>query len=185
MTPNSNKPQNENGRHSIEIYDLRERHLHHRKTIADPMLISPNDIVAVGPEQFYATNDHRYAGGMGQVLENYLQLKLSNVVYYNGSSFGEAVSGIGYANGINVSADGKTLYLCATIEGVLHVYQRDVTSGKLKFHQKLKLGTGLDNLEIDSNGGLWIAAHPQLLTFVQHAQNSAKISPSQILQLAI
>jgi hypothetical protein len=85
--------------------------------------------------------------------------------------------------GINVSADGKSLYLCATTEGVLHIYQRDVTSGKLKFHQKLKLGTGLDNLEIDSNGGLWIAAHPQLLTFVQHAQNSAKISPSQILHL--
>ena len=64
-------------------------------------------------------------------MENYLQLKLSNVVYYDGSRFKEVVSGIGYANGINVSADGRTLYLCAVTEGELYVYNRDIASGEL------------------------------------------------------
>ena len=173
----------ENDRHAIEIYDLGEGKLHHRTTITDPMLVSPNDIAAVGPDRFYVTNDHRYTGGLGQMLENYLRLRLSNVVYYNGSSFSEAASGIGYANGINVSSDGKTLYLCSVTEGALHIYRRDIITGNLAFQQKLDSGTGLDNLEMDSEGGLWIAAHPQLLTFVQHARNSAKISPSQILHL--
>jgi hypothetical protein len=36
------------------------------------MLISPNDIVAVGPDKFYVSNDHRYIAGFMQVLENYL-----------------------------------------------------------------------------------------------------------------
>jgi len=173
----------EDGGHRIEIYDLRGGQLTHRKTIADPMLISPNDIVAVGPDKFYVSNDHRYNAGLMQVLEDYLQLKLSNVIYYDGSRFFEAASGIGYANGLNVSADGKILYLCAVTEGALHIYNRNIASGKLKLREKLDLGTGVDNIEIDSSGGLWIGAHPQLLKFVQHAQDPMKLSPSQILHL--
>ena len=173
----------EDNRHRIEIYDLRDGKLIHRKTIADSMLISPNDIVAVGPDQFYVSNDHRYTTGLMQVLENYLQLKLSNVVYYDGSRFLEVASGIGYANGINVSADGKILYLSAVTEGALHIYNRDIVSGQLIHREKLELGTGVDNIEIDAGGGLWIGAHPQLLTFIQHAQDPAKLSPSQILHL--
>ena len=173
----------EDGGHRIEIYDLREGQLAHRKTIADPMLISPNDIVAVGPDQFYVSNDHRYSAGLMQVLENYLQLKLSNVIYYDGSRFFEAAAGIGYANGLNVSADGKILYLCAVTEGALHIFDRDIASGMLNLREKLDLGTGVDNIEIDSSGGLWIGAHPQLLKFIQHAQDPTKLSPSQILHL--
>ena len=173
----------EDNRHRIEIYDLRDGQLIHRKTIAGSMLISPNDILAVGPDQFYVSNDHRYTAGLMQVLENYLQLKLSNVVYYDGSRFLEVASGIGYANGINVSADGKILYLSAVTEGALHIYNRDIVSGKLTHREKLDLGTGVDNIEIDASGGLWIGAHPQLLKFMQHAQDPAKLSPSQILHL--
>jgi arylesterase/paraoxonase len=173
----------EDNRHRIEIYDLRDGQLIHRKTIAGSMLISPNDILAVGPDQFYVSNDHRYTAGLMQVLENYLQLKLSNVVYYDGSRFLEVASGIGYASGINVSADGKILYLSAVTEGALHIYNRDIVSGKLTHREKLDLGTGVDNIEIDASGGLWIGAHPQLLKFMQHAQDPAKLSPSQILHL--
>jgi arylesterase/paraoxonase len=171
------------GRHRIEIYDLRGGRLFHRKTIVGPMLVSPNDIVAVGPDQFYVSNDHRYTSGIRQVLENYLRLKLSNVVYYDGSRFAEAASGIGYANGINVSSNGKIIYLCAVTEGALYIFNRDIASGELTLQQKIDLGTGVDNIEMDSDGGLWIGAHPQLLSFVQHAQDPTKLSPSQILYL--
>jgi arylesterase/paraoxonase len=173
----------EDGRQRIEIYDLINGKLKHRKTVADSRLISPNDIVAVGPDKFYVSNDHRFTSGFKRVLEDYLQLKLSSVVYYNGSRFVEVASGIGYANGINVSADGTILYLCAVTEGTLHIYSRDIESGKLALRQKIDLGTGVDNIELDADGGLWIGAHPQLLTFVRHAQNPARLSPSQIIYL--
>ena len=39
------------GKHRIEIYDLKNGRLSHRKTISDPMLISPNDLVAVGRDK--------------------------------------------------------------------------------------------------------------------------------------
>ena len=170
-------------KHRIEVYDLQAGRLSHRNTISDPALVSPNDIVGVGPDQFYVSNDHRYASGLMKAVEEFLQLRLSNVLYYDGSKFAEAAAGIGYANGINISADGRTLYLCAVTELAVHVYQRDIASGKLTHEKKIDLGTGVDNIERDPAGGLWIGAHPQLLRFLQHAQDPNKISPSQVLHL--
>jgi len=171
------------GQNRIEIFDLVDGRLAHRKTISDPMLISPNDLVAVGPNKFYVSNDHRYEAGFMRQAEDYLQLKLSSVVYYDSSRFQEAASGIGYANGINVSTNGKLLYLASVTEGALHIYDRNIASGKLTLRQKIDLGTGVDNIEIDAAGDLWIGAHPQLLKFIQHAQDPAKLSPSQVLHL--
>ncbi len=171
------------GNHRIEIFNLKDGTLIHRKTISDPMLVSPNDLVAVGPDQFYVTNDHKYVSGVKKVLEEYLKLKVANVVYYNGTGFSEAASGVGYANGINSSHDGKTIYLAATVGRSLHIFDRNIKSGKLELKNSLKLKTGLDNIEMDKDGSLWIGAHPQLLTFVQHSKNPSKISPSQILHV--
>jgi len=171
------------GEHTIEIYALQSGQLFHQKTLADPALVSPNDLVAVGPDQFYVTNDHRYPSGIKRTLEDYLKLPLSNVLFYTGSKFVEAASDIGYANGINVSADGRLLYVSATVRGELHVYDRNISTHTISLKEKLNLRTGLDNIELDQNGRLYIAAHPKLLTFVKHAKNSAVLSPSQILRL--
>jgi arylesterase/paraoxonase len=115
--------------------------------------------------------------------KDFLRLKLSSVVYFDGSRFRQAASGFGYANGINVSADGKIIYLCATTEGVLHIFSRDIPTGRLTPRQKLDLDTGVDNIEMDPDGGLWIGAHPKLLKFLQHARDPAKLSPSQVLHV--
>ena len=173
----------EAGKHQIEIYDLKNEKLVHRKTVSDPMLVSPNDLVAVGPERFYVSNDHRFVSGFKRILEDYVRLSLSNVVYYDGSQFKEAASGFAYANGINVSADGKILYLCATTKRTLYIFDREPATGKLSRRKKIKLDTGLDNIEMDKDGGLWIGAHPQLLRFVDHSKDPSARSPSQILHL--
>jgi len=65
----------------------------------------------------------------------------------------------------------------------LYIYNRDIASGKLTPRDKIDLATGVDNIELDSEGGLWIGAHPKLLTYVQHARDPSKLSPSQILHL--
>ena len=76
----------------------------HQRTVADAALVSPNDIVAVGPEQFYVTNDHRHTGGFMRLVEEYGRQAWSNVLFYTGSGFVEAAAGLGYANGINISS---------------------------------------------------------------------------------
>lgn len=172
------------GRHTVEVFELIGIALYHTKTISDPMLVSPNDLVAVGPDSFYVSNDHGHTTGIMRVLEDYLKLPYSNVVYYDGSRFSEAASGIRYANGINVSDDGKTLYLCSVTGLSLYVYDRELSSGKLNLREKTKLNTGVDNIEVDTSGGLWIGAHPRILDFVSHAKDPSRLSPSQILYVS-
>ncbi len=173
------------GTHKVEIYDLAAEGLVHRKTILDQALVSPNDIAAVDRDRFYASNDHRYTDGIFKTLEDYLKLPLANIVYYNGNRFHEAAGGIGYANGINVSPDGRILYVAETTGMTLKVYGRDTESGALTFREEIKFNTGLDNIEVGPHGNLWIGAHPQLLKFVAHAKDAGKLSPSQVFRVTL
>lgn len=170
-------------RNQIDVFDLKNGVLVLRKSLTDPHLISPNDLLAVGPDQVYVTNDHKYTSGFRQVIENYFKLRLSNVVLFDGSKWNIMASSLGYANGINISKDKKTLYVSATTEQSLHVYNRDPGSNELTARTVLPLRTGVDNIELDKQGGLWIGSHPQLLKFMKHAKNPANLSPSQVLHL--
>ena len=85
------------GKQQIEVFNLKNGKLSHRETIEDTMLRSPNDIVAVGYNSFYFTNDHKYGKGLMNVVEDYLPLGLSSIVYYNGRDFKEVFTGVNYA----------------------------------------------------------------------------------------
>lgn len=171
------------GKNTIEIFLLQPDRLVHQKTVAGAALVSPNDIVGVGLEQFYVTNDHRHTEGFMRFVEEYGRQAWSNVVFYTGSEFVEAASGLGYANGIQVSADGRLLYVCATVEGALHVFDRNPATNDISLKETIDLHTGVDNIEIDMTGRLYIAAHPKLLTFVKHSEDAEYLSPSQVLRL--
>ena len=173
------------GTHKVEIYDLKPDGLVHRRMVKDPSLVSPNDIVAVGREHFYATNDHRYTSGLLKIGEDYLKLPLANVVFFNGGEFKVAADGIGYANGINISPDGSKLYVAGTTQMTLMIFDRNLKSGELTLAETIGFDTGLDNIEMDAAGALWIGAHPQLLKFVAHSKDAAKLSPSQILRVTL
>ena len=70
---------------TVEIFDVAEDgQLHHAETIRSEVMHSFNDVVAVGPRQFYATNDQRFDGGIGGALEVFLGLPLGDLVYFDG-----------------------------------------------------------------------------------------------------
>lgn len=165
---------------AIEIFDWDGRELRHRETIRDPALISPNDVLAVGPRSFYATNDHGSAAGPRRLAEDYLPLRRGQVVYYDGQRFTVVADRIGYANGINMSPSGDEVYVASSTFGRVHRYARDVMTGALEPLGELVLGTGPDNIEVDRHGMLWIGAHPKLLTFARAARRGGP-SPSQVL----
>jgi arylesterase/paraoxonase len=168
----------------IEIFDYQDSILVHRESIRGELMTSPNDVVAVGARSFYVTNDHGNVSALGRTAEEYLLLARSYVLYYDGQSFKKVAEDILYANGINVSHDGKTVYVAACTGLKIHVYDRDAASGALKLKKEIPLGTGVDNIELDAEGNLWAAAHPQLLTFTKHAKDPAKHSPSEILKIS-
>jgi arylesterase/paraoxonase len=169
----------------VEIFDYRGNQLIHRESIAGDLMHSPNDVIPVGKRSFYVTNDHGNRSAFGRMVEEYLQMAGSSVLYYDGKSFRKVAQRLAYANGINVSQDGSTVYVAETVGHKVHVYDRDRDSGNLAWRLSIELGTGPDNIEIDENGDLWIGCHPKLLTFVKYSKDPRKLSPSQVLKLSV
>lgn len=67
-----------------------------------------NDIVAVGVEAFYATNDHYFTHAIFKAfVEPLLGLPLSNVVYYSPEEVKVVSEGYYSTNGINQSPDKR------------------------------------------------------------------------------
>lgn len=171
--------------HFVEIFDYKGTKLVHRESVKGTLMHSPNDVIPVGPRSFYVTNDHGNASEIGRTMEEYLQLAGSFVLYYDDEGFRTVAEELAYANGINVSPDGKTVYVAATVGQKIHVYERDKASGNLALRHSVELGTGPDNIEMDESGHLWIGCHPKLLTFVKYSKDSRKLSPSQVLKVTV
>jgi arylesterase/paraoxonase len=171
------------GRHTIEVYDVGPTGLTHRATLSDTALVSPNDLVAVTPTQVYVTNDHRHPSGLMRTVEEYFRRPWTNVVMWDGSAFREVAGGIQLANGINVSHDGRTLYVASAIGQDIRVYDRDAATGALTLRTEIPLGTAPDNIEVDADGALWIGAHPKLVTIVRYMSGAIDVAPSQVLRI--
>ena len=171
------------GRQVVERFEWRKDSLIHLESIEDKIIMtSPNDLVAVGERSFYITNDHYYMKGTSRVLEEYLQRAISFVNYYDGHTFRTVASGIGYANGINQSPDGRYIFVAACTGRSIFVYEKD-EHGNLTKVDDIPVGTGPDNIDVDEEGNLTVACHPQLLKFVAHAKDPKKYSPSQVLKI--
>lgn len=169
--------------HSIDVFSVAtEGTLKYLRSHESPQMNSPNDVAAIGANAFYVTNDHGYGPGFARTLEDYLQLGLGNVVYFDGSEYREVHSGTKYANGITATRDGATVYLAETIGGRVTKFSRDASSGALTMVTQTDWVSGLDNIAIDTDGSVWVAGHPKLLTFVEHAKAPEVLSPTQVLR---
>ena len=168
---------------TVEIFDLSGSALVHRATLVDPLLVMPNDLVAVGVDRFYLTNTHRHPPGTMQTVETYLQLPGAQVLFYGEGGFRPVLDDVIIPNGINVSPDGRTLYVASTSGRVLRMYDRDPATDRLAFRNEVFLDSGPDNIEVDEQGDLWIGSHPKMLRIDKHRADPAELSPSQVLHV--
>tara|TARA_R110002096_G_scaffold22748_1_gene73012 strand:- start:1092 stop:2138 length:1047 start_codon:yes stop_codon:yes gene_type:complete len=172
------------GTHAIEIFDVgTDGMLSHVESVSHEALLSPNDVLGVGPRSFYATNDRAYHSGIMANLEAYFGLPLSSVSYFDGESGDMVAHGIAYANGINISADGSEVYVSELLARRVRVYDRDASSGALSANRALPVPTAPDNIEIDERGDLWIGGHPRVFDFVAHAADASAMAPSHAVRL--
>lgn len=183
----------ENARTTIEIFEVSKDQLTHLRTVADnDNLISVNDLVAVGPEQFYATNDHGFSSQILQNMElvlHYLpHLHFGSVVYFDGSKFTKVADSLAFPNGITVdpiNRDGGWLYVASTW-GKKLIAARWNSSEKatpLTFSREIPLECSPDNLEWDVGGTLWIGAHPDFLALGAFMSGMREKSPSWVIRL--
>ena len=167
--------------HSLEVFSMQGKEMVHEKTLTDESMVSPNDVVIIDENRFYFTNDHAYTGA-GKIIEDYGGLSVSNVVYYDGENYKEVATGIGYANGINFDPKRKLLFVASPRKFLVKVYSRN-EDGSLEFIEDIPCGTGVDNIEFDAEGNLWIGAHPSLLTFTLYMAGKKDYSPSEVVKI--
>jgi len=170
------------GKHTVEKFALFGDSLVHKESISDPALISPNDLVAIDENHFYVTNDHKYRSGMNRFFEDYLGLAISNVVYFDNGGFSEVADGIAYANGINYDVDRNLMFVASPRGFRVKVYSKQ-SDGNLEFIEDIRTRTGVDNIEFDEDGKLWIGCHPNLMKFARYATGKTPESPSEIITI--
>ena len=168
--------------HLLESFILENGSLKKEIIYDDKLIFSPNDIVAIDEHRFYFTNDHGYGEGFGKLAEDYLGLKASNVIYYDGEKFREVADGIAYANGINYDPVRSLLFVASPRDFLVKVYKTE-TNGDLTFIENIDCGTGVDNIEFGEDGKLWIGCHPTLMHFGEYAKGKQEFSPSEIITI--
>ncbi|NP_001080649.1 serum paraoxonase/arylesterase 2 [Xenopus laevis] len=147
---------------TIELFKFEEEEnvLLHLKTIKHDLMWSANDIVAVGPESFYTTNDLYFTDFTMRQLEIFLGIAWSNVIYYSPTEVKQVSSGYYYANGIAMSTDNKYIYVADIMGHTIDILEKQA-DWSLTPVKVLKLDTLLDNLFVDPNtGDIWTGAHP-------------------------
>jgi arylesterase / paraoxonase len=174
---------------AVDIFDVAKTaggvRLNETGDIQGDKLIHPNDVAAVGKEQFYVTNDHGSRTEVGMTLENYLTLPRANVLYFDGTMFREAATGLVFANGINVSPDGNHIYVAESTARRVQTFRRDAFSGKLTPENAFAFPSGPDNIDVSDEGDLWIAGHPKMFGLVAYASDPTKPSPTEIFHVRV
>ncbi|XP_015769516.1 PREDICTED: serum paraoxonase/arylesterase 1-like [Acropora digitifera] len=174
---------------AIEIFDL-ERASHslvHRRSVVDPLIWSPNNLYAVGPNSFYVTNDnffHFESTVLRQVATFFLNYWLhGSVVFFDGVRGFEVAQG--HPNGISMDKSERFVIVPNTLSRSVVVYRRR-HDNSLEETQTIKVGSLIDNVNVDPvTGNLWLAGIPRVSDIVEHINNISHRSPSQIMMLQL
>ena len=168
----------------VEIFDVGTGGaLMHVDSVAFPEMTSPNDVLGVGPRSFYVTNDKAFKEGFMSKAEAWLALPLASLAYFDGQNGKIAARGLAYANGVNMSADGGKVYATAFLGRQVVVYGRDAATGALTREKAIRVNTGPDNVEVASDGALWIGGHPKVFDFLEHVKDPTHVAPAHVIRV--
>ncbi len=170
------------GTHTVEAFDVADDgRLHHHETFRHAVLRSPNDLVAVGPRAFYATNDRAARGsGLWALLEVFFRRPTGSVAFVDGDSGRLVDEGIRFANGIQTDAAGSRVLVGEYMSQRIRVYDRDAESGDLRLRAHVPVDGGPDNIERMPGGGFTVALGLSLRDLVAHRGDPSHPVPFRV-----
>lgn len=173
------------GRDSVERFVADDRGaVQWRETLHSPLFTYANDLVAVGPRQFFLGTDSGAANGWQRGLEMLGLIGLSDIVYFDGSAATVLVEDFPSAGGIDASGDGTTLYVSATASRELVIYQVGEARAVLREVRRISLPLSPDNISVDAADKVWLAGHPKVMGLVRHfASQGEWPAPSMALRI--
>jgi len=172
---------------TVEIFDIIDREtIKHRETITAPHLVSLNEVLGVGMRSFYVTQDSKYALGLFKLFfATLFGYEGGSVNYFDGKDWKVVADDIHFANGLALSQDQKTLYLGETNKMRIRAYERNLETGDLILKSYIPLGAGPDNINVDSNGDLWVVGFPNMLAIMNHLQDKTAKSPVKVVKITL
>jgi len=174
----------QNGDEAVEIFDvLANGDLTHKQSVMFDEMHSPNDVQSIGHNSFSATNDKGEKNSSTSELLSFLGVKVSSVVFYDGMNGHTVATDLSFANGINISPDGRSVYVAQSLPRNIRVYSRDLISNQLTHLKDIPLNTAPDNIDIDQDGQLWIGGHFSLFKYVAYKKDPNELAPSHIVKV--
>jgi len=172
---------------SIEVFEIvSHTEFKYIRSIQHPHFRHINDVYAYSPEEIYVTNWQYYeSGSLMDTIEKYLQFAWGYVLKCNikneKSECEIILKNMKAPNGIN--GYKEEVYIAETIGRRVGIYDR--TNSGLVLKKYINAYSGVDNLDVDVNGDIYIGSHPKLLTFTTYASGNREtgISPSQIQRI--
>lgn len=152
--------------------------------IAGEALCNANDVTPISGERALVTLDRDACAGFDRLVETVAGLRRAKVVLVelDGETEGSdgagergdgeggrgavetLLDGIGFANGIALAPDGRTLAVAATREQAVRFYDLPLLlDGKEGLIGKVSLSGGPDNVSWGRDGRLLAAVHPSLI----------------------
>ncbi|KAG0146827.1 hypothetical protein CROQUDRAFT_700722 [Cronartium quercuum f. sp. fusiforme G11] len=172
----------------------------YRTTIRHPLIHTPNNLVATGPNSFYVTNDHRVKTSWynKQRFEPFffrdpqpiiLDRDVNSIVHCTFTDNSEtpncivAAEGHPHPNGI-AKGPGSSIYLATTFEPHLYVYETQADHS-LVLTDELKLPRMADNIFVSPSGSIYLATIPKVLSFVKAIEKPNEFhSPSEVWRIS-
>ncbi|KAJ7045403.1 hypothetical protein C8F04DRAFT_1025033 [Mycena alexandri] len=168
--------------------------LKHLRTLQDPVILTPNDIVgSPDGDSFFFTNDHSSKTSPMRYL-SVLGLESGSVGYchvQSGCKF--AIKNIHGANGIVRAPNNESFYVSNSVFGGIAVLERQTDNALLKTHtiptgaffgariaassSYVLLDRGIDNLSMDMDGVLWGPGFPYFTSIIKHIADPSVVSP--------
>jgi arylesterase/paraoxonase len=162
----------------VEKFRWEKNALRHVETLSYPELITPNDIAPAGENDLYVSLDHGSRSHFLQGLEHFSRLGKGSLLRIRDAKVERIERGLGFPNGVKLK--GKYLFLAATLEKSIRIYERE----PFRLWKTIPLDSAPDNLQFDERGNIWVALHPKVLTLRAHSKNFRIQSPSQVEKIS-
>lgn len=174
------------GNLTVEVFDLDQTSetLVHVKTIASDALLAANNLAVMEDGVgFLVTNDHSSRMGTFRSLGFFFP---SGSVSYCRTDTGKceiiAEKGFSFSNGIVQGHDGL-FYVAHSARGLITVHT--LADGEFVQVDKIPVGFPLDNLSVDTEGNIHVAAFPDVASFfkLQTDPENNKNAPATALRI--
>lgn len=164
-------------KHYVYKYTVADKEINFVAAYENPLMHSPNTVVALQNGGFYASNDQ---GKKDNILSLLFRAKTGSIVYCDEQGgWAHAALSLAYPNGLYISAQERYLYVSTTRQHQLFKFVIK-SDGNLVNQDKVTKLMGGDNIRLGLGKEILIPAHLQVMKFVGHFKNPEKLSPSVV-----